>query len=130
MHGIGELHVPRNVSVHLHGVKHKGHSAKSLKNTSGMPDKRKRLIQELPVRVSLMVGVWAGWRTWSGGGPMEGGGAGGYTRTQLACLKTPQQFLVIATQPLLLVALLLHVDLQVGVMFGELPEQEEGKVKT
>lgn len=55
---------------------------------------------------------------------MDGGGGGGHVRAQLACLKTPQQFLVGATQPLLLVALLLHVHLQVGILLGELPEKE------
>lgn len=57
---------------------------------------------------------------------MDGGGAGGHARAQLACLKTPQQFLISATQPLLLVAFLLHVHLQVGVLLRELSEQEEG----
>lgn len=57
---------------------------------------------------------------------MDGGGAGGHARAQLACLKTPEQFLVGATQPLLLVALLLHVHLQVGVLLRELSNEEEG----
>lgn len=82
-----------------------------------MLDKRKPLIQELPWRVSLMVGVWAGRRARSRERPVDGRGAGGHTRTQLARLKAPQQLLVVATQPLLLVAFLFHVDLQAGVIF-------------
>lgn len=58
---------------------------------------------------------------------MDGGGAGGHPRAQLARLETPQQFLISATQTLLLVALLLHVHLQVGVLLRELPEKEEGR---
>lgn len=81
----------------------------------------------LPLRESLMVGVWAGRGTWSRGGSMDGGGAGGHPRAQLARLETPQQFLISATQTLLLVALLLHVHLQVGVLLRELPEKEEGR---
>lgn len=52
---------------------------------------------------------------------MDGGGAGGHARAQLACLKTPQQFLIGAAQTLLLVALLLHIHLQVGILLRELP---------
>lgn len=55
---------------------------------------------------------------------MEGGGAGGHPRAQIARLETPQQLLVGATQTLLLVALLLHVHLQVGVLLRELSEGE------
>ena len=57
-----------------------------------------------------MVRVWAG---------------RGAVRTQLACLETPQQFFIGATQPLLLIALLLNIHLQVGVFFRELPEEEK-----
>lgn len=79
-----------------------------------------------------MVGVWAGRGAWAGGGSMDRGGAGGHARAQLAGLKTPQQFLVSATQTLLLVALLHHVHLQVGIILRELPEEDEaqGKDKT
>lgn len=94
-----------------------------------MPDKRKRLIQERLLTVSLMVGVWTGRGARSRDGSMEGGGAGGHARAQLARLKTPQQFLISATQPLLLVALLLHVHLQVGILLRELPEKKEGQSK-
>lgn len=52
---------------------------------------------------------------------MEGGGARGHSGAELARLEAPQQLLVGATQPLLLVALLLHVHLQVGVLLRELP---------
>lgn len=71
-----------------------------------------------------MVGVWPGGGTWSRGGSVEGGGAGGHPRAQIARLETPQQLLVGATQALLLVALLLHVHLQVGVLLRELPKGE------
>lgn len=63
-----------------------------------------------------MVGVRAGRGTRSRRGSMDGGGAGGHPWAQLARLKTPQQFLIGATQALLLIALLLHVHLQVGVL--------------
>lgn len=63
-----------------------------------------------------MVGVGAGGRAWHRGGPMDGGAGGRHARTQLARLQAPQQLLVGATQALLLVALLLHVHLQVGVL--------------
>lgn len=56
---------------------------------------------------------------------MEGGGARGHPGAELARLEAPQQLLVGATQPLLLVALLLHVHLQVGVLLRELPFQRE-----
>lgn len=72
-----------------------------------------------------MVGVRAGRRAWSREGAMEGGGAGGHVRAQFACLKTPQQLLVVATQTFLLVALLLHVHLQVSIILRELPEEEK-----
>lgn len=55
---------------------------------------------------------------------MDGGRGGRHARAQLARLKTPQQFLISATQPLLLVALLLHVHLQVGIFLRELSEEE------
>ncbi len=91
-----------------------------------MPQKKKKeLIQELPLIVSLMVGVWAGRGARCGGGSMDGGGAGRHARAQLARLKTPQQFLISATQPLLLVALFLHVHLQVSILLRELPEKRE-----
>lgn len=89
-----------------------------------MPDKRKRLIQELPLRASLMVGVWTGRRALPRRWPMDGGGAGGHARAELPRLKTPQQFFIGATQPLLLVALLLHVHLQVCILLRELSEEE------
>ena len=60
---------------------------------------------------------------------MDGGRAGGHARAQLACLKTPQQFLIGAAQPLLLVALLLHVHLQVGILLRELPDRDTQKSK-
>ena len=60
---------------------------------------------------------------------MDGGGAGGHARAQLACLKTPQQFLIGAAQPFLLVALLLHVYLQVGILLRELPNRDMQKLK-
>lgn len=46
---------------------------------------------------------------------MDGRRAGRHARAQLSGLKTPEQFLISATQTLLLVALLLHVHVQVGV---------------
>lgn len=55
---------------------------------------------------------------------MDWGGAGGHVRTQLASLQPPQQLLVGATEALLLVALLLHVHLQVSILLRELPEEE------
>lgn len=73
-----------------------------------------------------MVGVRPSGGTRPGGGSVEGGGAGGHPRAELARLEAPQQLLVGATQPLLLVALLLHVHLQVGVLLRELPCQREG----
>lgn len=94
-----------------------------------MPGKRKHLIRELPYRASLVVGVWARRGAWSGDGSMDGGGAGGHARAQLARLETPQQLLIVATQPLLLVALLLHVHLQVGILLGELSGEEGGREK-
>lgn len=51
-----------------------------------------------------------------GGRSMDGGGTGGHPRTQLARLEAPEQFFVGATQTLLLVALFLHIHLQVGVL--------------
>lgn len=62
-----------------------------------------------------MVGVGAGRGPRSRGGSMDRGGAGGHPWAQFARLKTPQQFLISATQALLLIALLLHVHLQVGI---------------
>lgn len=56
---------------------------------------------------------------------MDGGGTGGHPRTQLARLKAPEQFFVGAAQALLLIALLLHIHLQVGVLLRELPDQEK-----
>lgn len=61
---------------------------------------------------------------------MDGGGAGGHPRTQLARLEAPEQFFVGAAQALLLIALLLHVHLQVGVLLRELPDQEEPRNQT
>lgn len=68
-----------------------------------------------------MVGVWACRGGWSGGGAVNWGGRWGHVGAELACLETPQQLLVGATQTLLLFALLLHVNLQVGVLLCELP---------
>lgn len=76
-----------------------------------------------------MVGVRAGGGARSRGWVVDGGGAGGHVWTQLACLQTPQQLFVGATQTLLLFALHLHVHLQVGVLFRELPEVEKGQKK-
>lgn len=56
---------------------------------------------------------------------MEWGGTGGHPGTQVARLEAPKQFFVGATQAFLLVALLLHVHLQVGVLLRELPGQAE-----
>lgn len=49
---------------------------------------------------------------------MQGGGAG---RHQGAGLETPQQLLVVPTQPLLLSVLLLHGLVEVGVLLRQLP---------
>lgn len=97
-----------------------------------MADKTKCVMKVVPLRdrererESLMVGVRPSGRTRSGGGSVEGGGAGGHPGAELARLEAPQQLLVGATQPLLLVALLLHVHLQVGVLLRELPFLEGG----
>lgn len=61
---------------------------------------------------------------------MDGGGTGGHPRTQIACLEAPKQFFVSATQTFLLIALLLHVHLQVGVLLRELPDRETPRKKT
>lgn len=63
-----------------------------------------------------MVGVRTGGGARARGRPVDGGGAGGHAGAQLARLEAPQQLLVGAAQTLLLVALLLHVHLQVGVL--------------
>lgn len=77
------------------------------------------------MRESLVVGVRAGRGTWFGAGSVDGGCAGGHPGAQLACLEAPHQLLVCAAEALLLVALLLHVHLQVGVLLRQLPGEEE-----
>lgn len=72
-----------------------------------------------------MVRVWTCGGGRSGGGAVDGGGRGGHVGAQLAGLEAPQQLLVGAAQTLLLLALLLHVNLQVGVLLGQLPEKEK-----
>lgn len=71
-----------------------------------------------------MVRVWTCGGARSRRGVVNRGGSGGHVGAQLACLEAPQQLLVGATQTLLLFALLLHVNLQVGVLFSELPEEK------
>jgi len=74
-----------------------------------------------------VVGAWA----CRGGGVREGlvdgGGAWGHVGAELARLETPQELLVGATQALLLLALLLHVHLQVGVLLRQLPGGGRGR---
>lgn len=74
-----------------------------------------------------MVRVRASRGTRHGGWSMVGGGSGRHPRTQLARLEAPQQFFVGATQTFLLVALFLHVHLQVGVLLRELPGGEKAQ---
>lgn len=100
------------------------HSRSIKKSGLLMPDKRNGLIQQSPLKVSLMVGVWTGRGAWYRGGSMDRGGAGRHSRAQLACLKAPQQFLIGATQTLLLIAFLLHVHLQVSIVFRELSRED------
>ena len=63
-----------------------------------------------------MVGV----RACRGGGVREGlvdgGGAWGHVGAEFPRLETPQELLISATQALLLLALLLHMHLQVGIL--------------
>lgn len=61
---------------------------------------------------------------------MDGGGSGGHPRTQIARLEAPKQFFVSATQTFLLIALFLHIHLQVGVLLRELPDKGESRNKT
>lgn len=98
------------------------YSAKKCKNNLQML-KRTHDIQVL----SLVVRVRASRGARHGGPSMDGGGTGGHPRTQLACLEAPEQFFVGATQTFLLVALFLHIHLQVGVLLWELPDQEKAQ---
>lgn len=102
------------------------HSTKRFRNSPQMLKKRKNDIQVL----SLVVGVRASRGTWHGGRSMDGGGTGGHPRTQFACLQAPKQFFVSATQTFLLIALFLHIHLQVGVLLRELPDKEKPRTKT
>lgn len=69
-----------------------------------------------------MAGVRARGGAGSRGGAVDGGGGGGHAGAQLARLEAPQQLLVGPAQALLLVALLLYVHLEVGVLLRQLPE--------
>ena len=66
--------------------------------------------------ILLVVGVRACRGGGVGEGLVDGGGAQGHVGAELPRLEAPQELLVGATQALLLLALLLHMHLQVGVL--------------
>lgn len=105
------------------------HSTKRFRNNLQMFKKKKTRKNDIQV-LSLVVWVRASRGTWHGGKSMDGGGTGGHPRTQLACLEAPKQFFVSATQTFFLIALFLHIHLQVGVLLRELPDKENRRHKT